>query len=97
MTATVNINEKEKSDALLVPLEAVKRDKDGSYVLLSQGMGNKPVERRVELGISDEKNVEIISGISEQDKIVVIIQKYALANAAKAGKNPFMPAPRKKQ
>lgn len=91
MSATVNIIEKTKENALIIPLEAVKRDKEGVYLLLGQGAGKKPIERRVTLGISDEMNIEVVSGLSGQDKILVKSQRYAPASEPKGGTNPFMP------
>ena len=95
MTATVNIIEIAKDNALLVPLEAVKRSKTGPYVLLSRALTEKPVERSIETGISDEKNTEVISGLSEQDKILITGAKYVPAEEPKQGKNPFMPSPKR--
>lgn len=91
MSATVTIIEKTSDRALLVPVEAVKRGPEGAYVLLSRGIGKKPVERKVELGISDEKNVEVMSGLTEQDAIVVKSQKYTPSTAPQGGTNPLMP------
>jgi macrolide-specific efflux system membrane fusion protein len=96
MSATVNIVEKSKDDVLTLPVGAVKRDKEGAYVLVSVARGQKPEEHRVELGISDEKNIEIISGLTANDKILIVTQKYK-ANTAKTGTNPLMPAMRKKK
>jgi len=92
MSATVSITEKTKKDALLIPADAVKRSKEGPYVLVAQGNGNPPIERKVELGVSDEKNTEVVSGLSEQDMILVKVQKYKLSTAASSGTNPFMPS-----
>ena len=95
MSATVNIVEKTRNDALLIPTEALKRDKDGAYVLISQGIGKPPIERKVEVGISDEKNIEVTSGLSAEDMILVKSQKYTLPTAASAGTNPLMPSRRR--
>ena len=95
MSATVNIIEKTKNVALLIPAEAVKRNAEGPYVLVAEGAGKPPVERKIELGISDEKNTEIISGLSEQDMVLVKSQKYTLPAALVAGNNPFMPSRKK--
>ena len=95
MSATVNIIEKTKKDALLIPLEAVKRNSEGPYVLVSQGIDKPPIERKIELGISDEKNTEVLSGLSEKDTILVKNQKYALPNAPSAGTNPLLPSRRR--
>jgi len=63
MSANVDIIERSKENILLIPLSAVKQDKEGIFVLLSQGKGIEPIKRRVELGISDEKNGEVVSGL----------------------------------
>lgn len=91
MTATVNIAEKTKDNTLIVPLEAVKRTKDGACIFVKEGRGRKPVERKVELGIADEKNVEVVSGILADDRIFIVSQKYSPASDAKGGTNPLMP------
>ena len=90
MSATVNIVEEAKENVLTLPLAAVKRSKDGAYVLLSRGPGKKPEERKVELGISDEKNTEIISGLTPEDKVLMAAQKYKV-NASKSATNPLSP------
>ncbi len=95
MSANVNIIEKIKENVLLVPLDAVKQDKEGNFVLLSTGINKKYVRRRVELGISDEKNVEIISGIDIKNKIIIEIPEY-LPSKRSSGRNPFMPFGKKK-
>jgi macrolide-specific efflux system membrane fusion protein len=96
MSATVTVMEKAKENVLTIPNDAVKRNKEGTYVLLSQGDGKKPIERKVEVGVSDDKNTEIISGLTADDKVLMVIQKYK-ASTAKTGTNPFMPQRRKSQ
>ncbi|MFH1877701.1 MAG: HlyD family efflux transporter periplasmic adaptor subunit [Candidatus Omnitrophota bacterium] len=96
MTATVDIIERTKDNALLVPIEAVKRGKDGNYVVLMNGNAKKTSERAVETGIADEKNIEIVSGLSGGEVIAVINRKYTPGNAPSSGSNPFMPFSRKR-
>lgn len=96
MSATVRIAEDGKNNVLMLPLDAVKRGKAGTYVLLAGGVGNKPVEQKVELGLSDDKNVEILSGIDKNDRVLESVQKYTLSPAAKMGTNPFMPIRRRR-
>jgi macrolide-specific efflux system membrane fusion protein len=91
MSANVDIIEKSKEDILLIPREAVKQDEKEDFVLLSQGAGKKPVKRPVELGISDYKNVEVISGLQGNEKVIMKTQKYLPSKGKKEGKNPFMP------
>lgn len=91
MTATVQIAEKTKEMVLTIPLEAVKKGADGSYVLVRQGRGKKTVRKRMEPGLADEKNVEVVSGLSPEDRVVIISEKYKPAGDAKGGTNPLMP------
>ncbi|MDD5072658.1 MAG: efflux RND transporter periplasmic adaptor subunit [Candidatus Omnitrophica bacterium] len=91
MNANIDFLEQKKEDALLLPNEAVHKDKEGSYVLLSRGPEKEPVRQAVTTGISDDLNTEILSGITAGEKIVVKAQKYALPTADTAT-NPFMPS-----
>jgi macrolide-specific efflux system membrane fusion protein len=93
MSATLNIIKAKKENVLLIPLEAVKQDKQGSFVFLSQNKGNGPLKKSVKLGISDDKNVEVISGLVPEDKIVITTEKYLPSKIANAGStgSPFMP------
>ncbi len=93
MSANVRIIKESKDGVLLVPLEAVKRGKEGSFVFLSQGQNNKPVKHPVELGMTDDTNAEVVSGLDENDTLVIETQKYSPSKNSKTGSNPFMPAP----
>ena len=97
MSASVDIVERSKENILLIPIEAVRRDKHDSFVLLSTGNGGKSVKRRVELGISDENNIEVISGIEAKDKILIVSQRYLPSQKTRAGRNPFMPSGRRRR
>ncbi|MFH1244980.1 MAG: HlyD family efflux transporter periplasmic adaptor subunit [Candidatus Omnitrophota bacterium] len=92
MNATVDFVENSKENILVIPLEAVTREKDGAYLLVKQGGQAEVVRRAVQLGISDDKNVEIISGLDRDDVVIVTTKKYMLPQAEKIGTNPFMPA-----
>ncbi|MFH1458069.1 MAG: HlyD family efflux transporter periplasmic adaptor subunit [Candidatus Omnitrophota bacterium] len=94
MNATVNFIEKNKENSLLLPAEAVIREKEATYVYVKQAGGVPPVKREVKLGISENKNVEILSGIGSEDTVVVKTKKYALP-ASNEGSNPFMPSRRR--
>ncbi len=95
MNATVDFKEKGKEGALLIPQEAVAIQKDGAWVFVKQAGGKEPVKRAVELGISDDKQVEVISGVSEQDTVLMKTKKYSLPKADTTGTNPFMPGRRR--
>jgi membrane fusion protein, macrolide-specific efflux system len=94
MNATVDFVEKDRSNILIIPSEAAHKDKTGDYVLIKNGNEKNPVRISVKLGITDDKNVEVISGVSIDDTIVVNSKKYALPQAT-VGTNPFMPSRRR--
>ncbi|MFA5157136.1 MAG: HlyD family efflux transporter periplasmic adaptor subunit [Candidatus Omnitrophota bacterium] len=93
MNATVNFIIDSKDNAILVPLEAVHEDKDGDYVMVKNNAANEPARRTVVLGVSDDKNIEIVSGLGINDKIIMKTEKFVLPKSD-TGKNPFMPSRR---
>jgi len=97
MSATIDIIEQSKDNILLIPLEAVKQDEEGSFVLISPKSGEKPVKRRIQLGIADDKNVEVISGLETTDTIVIASQNYQPSKDTGSGTNPFLPSRRPSQ
>ncbi len=69
MTADVTI-QTERKESLSLPREAVRRDGARRYVVLFSD-GEK-IETDVEVGITDSYgNIEIVSGISEGDRVVI--------------------------
>lgn len=94
MNVSVDFMVQDKKNILTIPVDAVYKNGE-SFVYLKQPNGKEPVKARVELGISDDKNVEVISGISENDRIIVKSKKYSLPKASAAGSNPFMPSRRR--
>jgi len=95
MNANVDFIVESKENILLIPLEAVHKQKGENFVLLKQDNGKEPIKAHVSLGISDDKNVEVTSGISKGDRILITTKKYALPSN-NIGSNPFTPFGRKK-
>jgi macrolide-specific efflux system membrane fusion protein len=94
MSANIDIIEQSKENILTIPLEALKmRNEDGGLVLMDQGNGKKPIPRRIQLGISDDKNVEVTMGLETSDKIIIETQNYQPPKEKEEGSNPFMPRP----
>ena len=92
MNATVDFKSEGKESALLLPVDAVHKEKGEAYVYLkAQEEANVPFKRTVKLGITDDKNFEILSGVEASDIIVVKVKKYSLPKNS-TGTNPFMPA-----
>ena len=70
MTARVEINTAEKEDALVVPIAALKTNDNGSYVLRVNASGQTE-QVPVTTGIYSDEYVEILSGLSEGDRVSV--------------------------
>ena len=79
----------DKDNILLLPVEAIKNEKGDSYVLVKNN-GKEPVRTRVTVGVSDGKNIEIVSGVTEGEIIILKVKKYSLPKNS-AETNPFMP------
>jgi multidrug efflux pump subunit AcrA (membrane-fusion protein) len=66
MTGTVTIVEDQRSNVLMVPTAAVSHRSGQSFVQLPGGE-----KRPVKLGLEGSDNFEVISGVSEGDKVVL--------------------------
>lgn len=97
MNASVNFVAIRKENILTVPLEAVhiEKGKSEAFVYVRRGEEDS-VKQAVTLGISDDKNYEIISGLTANDVVLITPEKYSLPGVANAGKNPFMPSFKRK-
>ncbi|MCX6718311.1 MAG: efflux RND transporter periplasmic adaptor subunit [Candidatus Staskawiczbacteria bacterium] len=85
MSASVNIITDTQQNVLAVPNSAVKTKNGSSYVLVlsqkqdltsataSQGFISKtaPTQKPVEIGLADDTNTQITSGLAEGDQVVV--------------------------
>jgi len=69
MTTHVKIYSETKKNVLLVPNAAVKFEKGEYIVLVPKEKGNEPIP--VKVGIRDEKMTEIISGLKENDTVLI--------------------------
>ena len=58
----------QRSGVLTLPVEAVQEDSSGSFVTLSDDQQTKVP---VQVGISDGKSIEIVSGVSEGDTVII--------------------------
>ncbi len=70
MFCRVAVDMKSKKDALTIPLSAVVKsgEADGVYIIND----SKSYLKTITLGLSDGKNVEVISGLKSGDKIVTL-------------------------
>lgn len=79
MTARVDIETANKDNALSVPLSALKTDSNGSYVVIVKKDGTTE-NRYVETGIYSDDNVEIVSGLTEGERVSVAMAKKTTTN-----------------
>ena len=85
MTARVEIETANKDSALAVPLSALKTDKNGTYVIVIKDDGTTE-NRYVETGIYGDEFVEIINGLSENEKVdVTMVKKANTTTSARPG------------
>jgi HlyD family secretion protein len=69
MTTTVRIALDMRDNVLVLPIRAVRRDGDGTYVLIPRG---EAIERRpVATGSRDDSYWEIVDGVREGDEVLV--------------------------
>lgn len=88
MTANVTFFIESRNDILLVPNEAIKV-RDGRTIVSLKGLDVKEQPQDIQVGISDGKNTEVLSGLKVGD--VVLVAEIKLNRDAKKGSNPFSP------
>jgi len=93
MSVTVEVIEKSRSGVVTIPSSAIHYDGARQFVLIDKGRG-RTAERDVTVGLNNEKNAEITSGLTTEDRIVVEESAYLLKRKD-TGTNPFMPSRRK--
>jgi len=92
MTANVTFKVKTRQNVLMVPSDAIRVRDGHSYVLRPDPAGKSaPQEVEVEVGLSDGKRTEILSGVEDQDTLLVARLSSGKKGDRKAT-NPFMPS-----
>lgn len=69
MYAEVTLTTETRKDVTLVPKPALVRDEEQTYVFVVEG--DRAVRRLLEIGLGDDQNVEVISGVSPGESIIV--------------------------
>jgi len=70
MYTETELSLREKKDVLTIPLEGVTRNGEAANVLLVNPQGIVE-ERPVQLGMEDARRVEVLSGLSQGDMVIV--------------------------
>ncbi|MFH1282879.1 MAG: efflux RND transporter periplasmic adaptor subunit [bacterium] len=82
MTASADVIAQKKVNALLLPAEAVSNRGERTFVTVKDA-GAETKRVSVETGINDGKNIEIISGISDNDIVLLSEKKGGKDNSEK--------------
>ncbi len=93
MSTNVEVVEKEKKDVIIIPVTALISDKGRTFVMVKKSSRGKVIEQDVETGLSDDKNIEIISGLTTDDTVIVANKLFTFKEN-NSGKNPFLPSHR---
>lgn len=74
MTAQVNLLRDAAKEALLIPVQATKKDADGkTYVEVADKQG-LPEKRIITTGISDSVDIQVLSGLQAGEKVILATQ-----------------------
>lgn len=77
MNSTVNIVVEERNNVLFVPAQAVQVQRGRAAVQVREG--EQAVQKEVQIGLRTAQQVEIVSGLSEGDKVITAIIRPAAA------------------
>ena len=96
MTANVSFVAATRQNVLRLPSDAVKSRDGHLYVLLPAAKPNgAPVEREVKLGLSDGKHTEVLEGVTEGEKLLVLLIRTG--TRTDSASSPLTPFGRKKK
>ncbi len=93
MGTNVEIITAQHKNALLLQADAIQTGQTGSYVLVPSARPEEPEKKEITTGLSDDKQVEILSGLTATSE--VLVKTYGTQALTKKGtnnsSNPFMP------
>ena len=79
MYATVKVGVEKHPDALLIPVEALLMEKANAFVFVADG--GKAKKTTIKIGFNDGANVEVISGLTGKEA-VMLVGKLMLVDGA---------------
>jgi len=74
MTAQVNLLRDTAKDALLIPVQATKKDAEGKTFVEVANKENQPEKRIITTGISDSVDIQVLSGLKAGEKVILATQ-----------------------
>ena len=72
LTATADVGISTVANALIVPLSAVTTTGTSSFVTVATGDKGQTEKRPVTIGIQNQQYVQILQGLNEGDKVIII-------------------------
>lgn len=97
MTANVTFVLDHRKDAVLIPAAAVETGDSGETFVQFPGTENRPpVRRPVTVGLASGENVEIIDGVNEGDRVLVIEKRY-VPQGSETADSPLIMRPRSRR
>lgn len=73
MTANLDVMTAKKSDVLMIPFQALREDGLKKYVQIL--VNGKPKNADIAIGLKGDINIEIVSGLSEGQKVITFIEE----------------------
>ena len=96
MTANIDIIVKEQKDAVVIPWDSFSEDENGdTYVLTGDNM--QQTKHKITTGILDGDNVEVTSGLSKGDTILVKQDNYNISMTKETTKGFLSMGPGKRK
>jgi macrolide-specific efflux system membrane fusion protein len=89
MTANVTFVVDSRRGVAVVPAEAVQTKAGARTVLVKSPNGADPAEREIQVGLTDGKRIQVLSGLTEGETVLTPQLERKSANSG--GTNPFMP------
>ena len=74
MTAQVNLLRDAAKDALLIPVQATKKDAEGKTFVEVADKQEQPEKRIITTGISDSVDIQVLSGLKVGEKVILATQ-----------------------
>ena len=97
MTANLKVLTAVTNDVLLLPTEAIRKEKNQATVWQPDPSDKgKPFSIQVITGLNDGKQTEIQSGLQEGDIVLVKSSKFTAASKTEQKTNPFLPGRRRR-
>ncbi|MBP7088936.1 MAG: efflux RND transporter periplasmic adaptor subunit [Candidatus Omnitrophica bacterium] len=90
MSVNAEVIEKEHKNVMVVPLKTVYYQDNKAFVQIKKAPHNTIQEREVTVGLSDEKNIEVLHGLTSNDVLIIQDHEY-IFKKKETKKNPFIP------